>query len=218
MTDIGVRLREFSKRTKINLTAIAAESGISREILYKWKKGTKPRNIDGYFKLMGYLDRMEIALGLARLNKEDQKPATLRLPFQANKPAVPQTVGQAVAGTVIFTDNEPELIVYRISAPFLGVFDGAIEVTGDSMEPTFPNGCRVTITRLNDIRNLSSGKHYFVIDKNWQGIVRRVYQDNKANIIRLVSDNSDQLKYPPIEKSMDQIEGIFKVGASITKF
>jgi phage repressor protein C with HTH and peptisase S24 domain len=85
------------------------------------------------------------------------------------------------------------------------------------MEPTFPNGCRVTITRLKNIRSLSSGRYYFIIDTNWQGIVRRVYQDEKDNCIRLVSDSPDQTKYPPIEKSMDQIEAIFLVGASITK-
>ena len=217
MTDIGIRLREFRIRSKIKMPAIAAVTGIAKETMYKWEKGTKPSDLNEYFKLKMYLDRMENKQEAELQEFENQKPATLRLPFNHKRLAIPQIDGRAASGSVIFTDNEPELIVDRINAPFLGLVEGAIEITGSSMEPTFPNGCRVIITRLNNIRSLSISKYYFIIDTNWQGIVRRVYQGNEANSIRLVSDNPDQLKYPPIEKSMDQIEAIFLVGASIIK-
>lgn len=200
------------------MPAIATATGIAKETLYKWEKGTKPSDIGEFLKLKDYLDRLEGTLEVEAFKIESQKPATLRLPLSNRKPPIPQTDCKAASGTVIFSNNEPELIVDRINAPFLGVVDGIIEVVGFSMEPTFPNGCRVTITRLNNIHVLSSGKYYFIIDTNWQGIVRRVYQDENNNVIRLISDNPDQLKFPPIDKSMDQIEAIFLVGASITKF
>jgi phage repressor protein C with HTH and peptisase S24 domain len=216
--NIGQRLKEFRERSNTKMPSIAAITGIKKETLYKWEKGTKPSDINDYFKLKAHLDLMENKLEDEIIEFENKKPSTLRLPLNHRKAATPQTDGKVAAGTVIFFENEPELIVDRINAPFLGLVEGAIEVTGSSMEPTFPNGCRVIITRLNNIRVLDNGKYYLIIDTNWQGIIRRVYQGNKENSFRLVSDNPDQLKYPPIERSLDQIEAIFLVGASIIKY
>jgi phage repressor protein C with HTH and peptisase S24 domain len=218
MTDIGVRLKEFRLRSNIKMPAIAAATGIPKGTLYKWEKGTKPSDINDYFKLKAYLDKEESKLEEETWKIENQKPVTLRVPLNNRRPSVPQTDGKAASGTVILTNNEPELIVDRINAPFLDFVDGVIEVIGDSMEPTFPNGCRVTISRVNDNLALSWGLYYYIIDANWQGIVRRVYQGDKENSLRLVSENPDQLKYPPIERTMDQVTAIFRVCASIIKY
>lgn len=217
MKDIGVRLRDFRQRSKIKMPAVSASTGIAKETLYKWEKGTKPSNFEDLNKLKVYLDKEEGKLEEEAFEIEKQKPATLRLPLNNTRSAVPQTDGKAASGTVIFTEDGPELIVARINAPFLGVVEGVIDVTDCSMEPKFCNGCRITITRLHDFRVLTWGQYYYIIDKNWQGIVRRIYQCEKENCIWLVSDNPDQEEYPPIMRSLDQIEAIFKVGAAIIK-
>jgi phage repressor protein C with HTH and peptisase S24 domain len=215
---IGQRLKEFRERSKIKMPAIAALTGIAKETLYKWEKGTKPSDLNDYFKLKAYLDKMENKLEEEQLEIENQKPATLRLPLNRNRLPIPQTEGKALAGTITFFDNEPELIVDRINAPFLGPIEGVIEVTGESMAPTFINGCRVGIIRLNDYRILDWGLHYYIIDKNWQGIVRRVYQGETGDSLRLVSDNPNQEKFPPIQREWVQIEAIFRVIAGILKY
>jgi phage repressor protein C with HTH and peptisase S24 domain len=125
--------------------------------------------------------------------------------------------GKASAGTIIFTGNEPELIVYRINAPFLGHVEGVVEVTGESMEPTLKPGNKVAISRLQDMQILSWGAYYLIIDINLHSTVKRIYQGRAKDTIILVSDNPDQVRFPPIERSMDQINAIFKVVASITK-
>ncbi|WP_205514317.1 S24 family peptidase [Longitalea arenae] len=200
------------------MPAIAASTGITKGTLYKWEKGTRPSNLEEYSKLKWYLDAMENKLEIERLDQEDKKPATLRLPLKSGKPASPQVDGKAAAGTIVITDNEPELIVDRITAPFLGPAEGVVEVVGQSMEPTYINGCRIVISRLKDYRNLHWGLYYYIIDTNWHAIVRRVYEAGNQNSLRLVADNPDQLRYPPIEISMDQIEAIFKVNAAIIKY
>ncbi|OQP49389.1 hypothetical protein A4H97_29080 [Niastella yeongjuensis] len=197
------------------MPVIATETGIAKETLYKWEKGTKPSRIADYFTLKAYLDRMENNLAEEAFDAESKKPATLRLLLRNRRPAVLQTDCKAATGSIIFSNDEPELIVDRINAPFLGFVEGVIEVTGHSMAPTFSNGCRITISRLTDNRTLTSGQYYYIIDTNWQGIVRRVYQGEKGNNIQLVSDNPDQFAFPPMEKSLDQIEAIFKIGASM---
>ncbi|WP_205513024.1 LexA family transcriptional regulator [Longitalea arenae] len=215
---IGSRLRELRLRTNIKMPAVAAATGIAKETLYKWEKGTRPSNIAEYFKLKSYIDMTENKLEIERLDQEDKKPATLKLPLKSGKPAPPQTDGKAAAGTIAIADDEPQLIVDRITAPFLGAAEGVVEVVGQSMEPTYVNGCRIVISRLKDYRNLHWGLNYYIIDTNWHGIVRRVYKADDENSLCLVADNPDQLKYPPIEISLDQIEAIFKVRAAIIKY
>lgn len=217
MTDIGVRLLEYRIRTNSKMPAIAAVTGIAKETLYKWEKGSKPSDINDYFKLKSYLDRMENKPDKEDFEFEMQKPATLRLPFSNGRPPVPQTNGRTATGTVILTNNEPELIIDRLYAPFLDTVEGVVEVTGDSMEPTFKSGCRVAITRLNDYRMLDWGLYYYIIDTNWKGLVRRVYQGDTPNTIRLVSDSPYQERYPPIQRNWDQIKTIFKIIAWIIK-
>jgi hypothetical protein len=199
------------------MPAIAAETGIAKETLYKWEKGTKPSNIHDYFTLLNYLDKMEGKLEVEAFEFESKKPATLRLPFNPNRLPTPQTDGKAAAGTVIVTDRGPELIVDRINAPCLGMVEGMIEVIGDSMAPTFINGCRIVIERLKNERLLNWGKYYFIINHNWQGNVRRVYQSQTENHIQLVADHPNQLKFPPLERTWDEIAAIFKIMASINK-
>ncbi|WP_205512411.1 LexA family transcriptional regulator [Longitalea arenae] len=215
---IGQRLKAFRIRSNIKMPAIAAATGIAKETLYKWEKGTRPSNLNDYFTLKQYLDRMENQLEAERLDMEDQHPATLRLPFSRHKLAVPQTDGKAAAGTVTVHNNEPELIVDRITAPFLGAVEGVIEVTGESMEPTFSNGSRIVIARLQDQRRLYWGLYYYVIDTNWQGIVRRVYPGDTENSIQLVADNPNQARFPPIQLQWEQVEAVFKVMARILRF
>jgi transcriptional regulator with XRE-family HTH domain len=216
--NLAQRLKAFRERTKIKMPAIALLTGIAKETLYKWEKGTKPSDINDYFRLKAYLDEMENKLSEEQLELDNQKPATLRLPLSQNVLPSPQTDGKAAAGTIIFSNEEPELIVDRINAPFLGPVDGIIEVTGESMAPTFSNGCRVGIIRLNDSRILNWGLHYYIIDKNWQGIVRRVYQGETEDSLLLVSDNPNQELFPPIHRSWEQIEAVFKIIAGILKY
>jgi phage repressor protein C with HTH and peptisase S24 domain len=215
---IGQRLKAFREQTKIKMPAIAALTGIAKETLYKWEKGTKPSDINDYFRLKSYLDKMENKLEEEQLDMEYRKPATLRLPLNRDRAAIPQTDGKAAAGTILFANDEPELIVDRINAPFLGPVEGIVEVSGESMAPTFTNGCRVAITRLNNYRILDWGWHYYIIDKNWQGYVRRVYPGETESSLCLVADNPNQDKFPPIQRQWEHIEAIFRVIAAIWKF
>lgn len=215
--DIGARLKEYRERLNIKMPAIAAATGIAKETLYKWEKGTKPSDIKNYFTLKTYLDKMEDKAEEGWFELETRKPATLRLPFNPNRLTIPQTDGKAAAGTVITSHLGPELIVDRINAPCLGLVEGMIEVIGDSMAPTFINGCRIVIARLKNDRLLNWGNCYYIFNHNWQGTVRRIYQGQTERQIRLVSDHPDLVKYPPQERTWDEITAIFKVVASINK-
>lgn len=216
------KIKLVMQRTGMKAADLAYATGLPRESMYKWMKGTRPNDSIVYDKLESFLDGiLEKISGEetpVRYNAFFEKAATLKIPLKQPGKAVPLTTAIASSGTIAIIDNEPHLIVDRIEAPFLGEIDGIVEVIGESMEPILKHGCRIAIARLKDSTVLNSGKHYFIIDKNLQGIVRRVYPGETEDTIQLVSDNEDQRKFPPITRSLDQIEAIFQVKASILQY
>ena len=160
---------------------------------------------------------MELGIEADAFINDTLKPATLQLPFNSEQAPSPQTGGKAAAGTVVLVEGEPALIVDRIHAPVLGIVDGVVEVTGESMEPTFKSGCRIGIVRLTDRYALKWGDCYYIVDINKIGYVRRIHRGSAAESLLLVSDYPDQSKYPSFERRWDQIHGIFAITASILR-
>jgi len=99
----------------------------------------------------------------------------------------------------------------------LGPIDQLVEITGESMSPTFRHGSLVALCALPNPELLYWSQHYYILDTNGQGLVRRVYASDIQNCIQLVSDHPDQNKYPAFSISWNQIKAIFKVKAEIVK-
>lgn len=212
---IGTRLSQFRERSNIKMPAISTAIGIPKETLYKWEHGTNPRDVNDYFKLKAYLDAVEMKEDEYEMGLEAKKPTTIRLPLTVDQPPVYDSDGRTAAGTILIFNGEPQLIVERMNAPFMGTVEGAIDVTGDSMEPTIKHGCRIAIHRLSDFRILDWGRCYYVINKNLKGIVRRVYPCEGG--IQLVSDHPNKSVYPPIERSWDQIIAVLEIVGTADK-
>lgn len=222
--DIANRLKEFRKRKKIKMPAIAAATGISKENLYKWEKGTKPSDFTLYNKLIDYLNEMENApdhvLEEAALNGTDtDQPATTSLftgiSLSQDEAALPLADNNAVPGSIISINNKPVLVAWRMESPFIGIVDGVIPVTGDSMEPKFKNGNLVALKKLRFIKIINAGYYYYVIDKNHQGLLRRLRPAPESNSIILTAEN--EKNYPETTRQFDDVLAIFSIEALITK-
>lgn len=132
-----------------------------------------------------------------------------RTPTVSNDPASP--------GTVVFNNDDPELVVEYINVPFIGWVDGVVEMAGDSMRPTFKAGDRIAIKRLDKRDLLNWGECYYIIDTNWQGVVKRVFAGTREDYVVLQSDHEDQVKYPPVKRKWKDIAAVFKVAGAIVK-
>ena len=220
--DIGTRLKEFRKRKHIKMPAIAAATGISKENLYKWEKGTKPSDFELYNKLVAYLDKMENdpdhyyedpKSNGTHLNK--QSPSLLTGIFLAlDEESLSLSDNNAVPGSIISINNEPVLVAFRIDAPVIGDVDGVIPVMGDSMEPKFRSGNWIALKKLRYTRIINGGYYYYVVDMNGKGLLRRVLPAAENNSIILTAENE---AYPEITRNMDDILAIFSVEAVIVK-
>ena len=222
--EIGKRLKEFRKRKNIKMPAIAEATGISKENLYKWEKGTKPSDFDQFKVLIEYLDDMDNAPDQVN---EDPK-------FNHTKKAKPSSTtfltgiflsqdeeplllydSNAAPGNIIVINKQPILVASRIDAPVIGEVDGVIPVTGDSMEPRFRSGNWIAIKKLRFTKIINAGFFYFIVDKNHTGLIRRVRPSGETNSIILTAENGKD--YPEITRKMDEILAIFSIEAVIFK-
>jgi len=217
---IGERLKEVRKKKNIKMPAIAAATGISKENLYKWEKGTKPSDFSLYNKLIEFLDKVESTpdyvyeepKGHAAKQPKQTAP-TLFTGVYLTHDEDPLPLADGNPGITILNDK-PMLVGWRIDAPVIGNFDCVITVSGDSMEPQFKGGCLVALKKLRFTKILNAGYYYYIIDKNLQGLLRRVQPAAENNSIILIAENE---KYPEIVRKMDDVLAIFSVEAVIIK-
>ncbi|THU40805.1 hypothetical protein FAM09_01450 [Niastella caeni] len=222
-TTIGKRLKDFRLRKNLKMPAIAAATGISKENLYKWEKGTKPSDITLYNKLIDYMEKMENlpdhVLQDPRSNGSDnsfQPPSSSLFTgiFLSQDEAPLPIFKNAAPGSIIAINEQPVLVAWRFEAPVIGEVDGVIPVTGNSMEPKFKSTDLVAIKKLRFTKIINAGYYYYIVDKNHTGILRRVRPAAENNSIILAAENEE---YPEITRKMDDILAIFSVVSVITK-
>lgn len=96
----------------------------------------------------------------------------------------------------------------KVISPVRGV-DFAMQVTGDSMAPEYPNGSRIFIKRINEKAFIEWGKTY-VLDTCNGSVIKRIVPSENKGFIKCVSINTDPI-YAPFEVALSDIYGIYKV-------
>ncbi len=218
---IGERLKDVRKRKNIKMPAIAAATGISKENLYKWEKGTKPSDFSLYNKLAEFLDKVESTpdfvyeepkVNNTKHSKQTAPSIFTGIYLTSDEEAVPLIDGNA-SGITMHNDK-PMLVGWRLEAPMIGFFDCVIAVAGDSMEPKFKNGCFIALKKLRFTKILNAGYYYYIVDRNLQGLLRRVQPAAESNSIIMIAENE---QYPKIIRKLDDVLAIFSVEAVISK-
>ena len=88
--------------------------------------------------------------------------------------------------------------------------DMAITVSGKSMEPNYPEGCRVVVKRINHALFIEWGREYVLDTEN--GIVLKTLEpSDDPDFVRCTSLNPDQRRYAPFEVPKESIRGIYRV-------
>ena len=88
--------------------------------------------------------------------------------------------------------------------------DMAITVSGKSMEPDYPEGCRVVVKRIDHALFIEWGREYVLDTAN--GIVLKTLEpSDDPNFIRCTSLNPDQRRYAPFEIPKESVRGVYRV-------
>lgn len=88
--------------------------------------------------------------------------------------------------------------------------DMAITVSGKSMEPDYPEGCRVVVKRIDHALFIEWGREYVLDTAN--GIVLKTLEpSDDPNFIRCTSLNPDQRRYAPFDIPKESVRGVYRV-------
>lgn len=125
---------------------------------------------------------------------------------------VPLLPASAFAGSVV--GFMPDAVSLKqcemITTPVPGA-EMAIPITGDSMEPNYPNGSIAYIRQINEASFIPWG-HTVVLDTKNGAFIKRIYPDNEEpEYVWAKSINPD---YPPMHIPKESIYRIFRVLAT----
>lgn len=87
--------------------------------------------------------------------------------------------------------------------------DFAVQVSGDSMAPEYPNGSHVYVKRINERAFIEWGKVY-VLDTCNGSVIKILVPSEREGYVRCLSINNDP-KFAPFEVSMNDIRGVYRV-------
>lgn len=95
-----------------------------------------------------------------------------------------------------------------IASPIRDV-DLAIQVSGDSMAPEYPNGSHVYVKRINERAFIEWGKVY-VLDTCNGSVIKILVPSDRDGFVRCLSINPDP-RFAPFEVSLEDIRGVYRV-------
>lgn len=95
----------------------------------------------------------------------------------------------------------------QVVSPVSGA-EYCISIYGDSMQPTYPSGCRVFVKKVQN--TIVPGNTYVIDTADGLMLKRLTYSDNPANLL-CVSINPDKVLYKPFEYAKKDIMGIYRV-------
>ena len=107
-----------------------------------------------------------------------------------------------------FVASVSEYDCERVVSPIGGV-DFAMQVSGDSMSPEYPNGSRIFIKKINERAFIEWGKTY-VLDTCNGTVIKRIVPSEREGYVRCISINPDPV-YAPFEVSLSDVFGMYKV-------
>lgn len=201
-----MNIKELRDNKGLTQQELADGTGIPRSRIAKWEQGK------GSPKMADNIILTEFFQKMGNTSHEISKSLHLKLANKFNP--IPVFNTRAFAGVNPLIDDHPELIIEYADMPFIGRSDGIIEISGDSMYPTFKNGTRIAVRKLEERQLVYYGECYYIIDKNFDGKIKRLFQGKDPDHIILKSDNE---KFPEMEWSWENVISVCKILCRIIK-
>ena len=107
-----------------------------------------------------------------------------------------------------FVSSVKEVDCEKIVSPVKAV-DLAITVSGDSMAPEYPSGCKILIKRINEKAFIEWGKVY-VLDTCNGTVIKEIHRGKSEEEIECYSINPDP-KFQPFSVRFSDIFGMYRV-------
>lgn len=173
--------------------------GISRTSMSSAFNGDERYLTDSLIsKVSGCIQTLELETMFPSIQSVQQKYES-----QVTIPVIPTGARAGTLGD--FAEGVQEYDCERMVSPIKGA-DFAIQVTGESMSPEYPNGSHIIIKKIS--AEFISWGNVFCLDTNDGAIIKQVYPTDDDSIIECRSLNP---AYPPFKIKKDLINGWYRV-------
>lgn len=207
------RLQEYLNVKGLSVREFERMCGISNGLAMRISKSTHPKTIykithscdlNTEWLLTGEGDMLKEGVSVGGDDTDSDDPRDENM--------VPLLPASAFAGSI--EGFAPDSISLKqcemITTPTPGA-EIAIPITGDSMEPDYPDGSIAYIRRINETAFIPWG-HTVVLDTENGAFIKRIYPDNEdTEYVWAKSINPD---YPPMHIPKESIFRIFRVLAT----
>lgn len=212
------RLNSLVSHFHTNVKAFAEMCGYDRpQVFYDIIKG-KTKNVsaamcDRILSTFPSVSRVWLLTGEGPMISDGSKPATAESEPAAQ--TVPLVHLSALAGPIAayYEEGEDLANCERIYSPVAGA-DLAIPISGDSMEPKFPNGSIAFIARINEASFIPWG-HTLVLETENGVFIKNVLPDSSDQSYVWAESTND--KYPPMHVPKKSIYRMYRV-LGVVKF
>ena len=207
------RIRQFISYIGLTVSEFEGKAGLSNGSVSKMGDGTRRTTIDKISNSFPELSKIWLLTGEGEMLTTDA-PAVEQTKQENEEPdgkMIPLLPLSAEGGSLDGFDN------LGVSLPDCEVIyspikdaDMAITVSGKSMEPDYPEGCRVVVKRIDHALFIEWGREYVLDTAN--GIVLKTLEpSDDPNFIRCTSLNPDQRRYAPFEIPKESVRGVYRV-------
>ena len=207
------RIRQFISCIGLTVSEFEGKVGLSNGSVSKMGDGTRRSTIDKISNSFPELSKIWLLTGEGEMLNTDAPVVEQRKQESEENEGklIPLLPLSAEGGSLDGFDN------LGVSLPDCEVIyspikdaDMAITVSGKSMEPDYPEGCRVVVKRINHALFIEWGREYVLDTIN--GIVLKTLEpSDDPNFIRCTSLNPDQRRYAPFEIPKESVRGVYRV-------
>ena len=173
--------------------------GISRTSMSSAFNGDERYLTDSLIsKVSGCIEKLELETMFPSIQSIQQKYES-----QVTIPVIPTGARAGTLGD--FADGVKEYDCERMISPIKGA-DFAIQVTGDSMSPEYPNGSQIIIKKIS--AEFIAWGNVFCLDTDDGAVIKQVFPTDDEGVIECRSLNP---AYPPFKVKRDLSNGGYRV-------
>lgn len=215
----GVILKEYLKKNKINISAVARSLEVSGPTVYSYFKSEslKPSTLakildaagldqDGFEEFQEELNDKPVSMVVSERAKEivmdSKKPYYDIEIFATPGKELIEQIGKV----------EPE---FYISVPHFSDIDFYIRVTGDSMYPKYRHGDIIAVKKMESSAFFAWYEPYVVITRTNRMRLLKYLHPHPEDDSQLLLVSYDKNKFPPQPIAREEIEELYQVKGKI---
>lgn len=208
------RTLEFIRYKGISMKAFETQCGLSSGYVTSMRKGYGSEKLNNVLTAFPELNRDWLLYGEGNMLAPSSATSPVReqdFPREESRIAtfvrlIPVAAQGGSLTDFIYSVKESDCEL--IASPIRDV-DLAIQVSGDSMAPEYPNGSHVYVKRINERAFIEWGKVY-VLDTCNGSVIKILVPSDREGYVKCLSINPDP-KFAPFEVSLEDIRGVYRV-------